>query len=208
MPLETFFPAQDANPPPPATLSFLEEADSRCDAFFDSGVRKKIPRFIPADYNRIFQAINAVKASDSLLGNRFCEWGSGLGTATCLASLMGFNALGIEIEPELVLRARRLASEFNLPASFLQTSFLIEGYDFLPTQGGYELLRPSGNPALGVSYPDSDWELEEIDLFYVYPWPEEQEATLKYFECVASEGAIIIAYLGEGEPSIYRKIID
>ncbi len=67
-------------------------------------------------------------------GNRFCEWGSGLGTATCLASLMGFNAMGIEIEPELVLRARRLASEFNLPASFLQTSFLIEGYDFLPTQ--------------------------------------------------------------------------
>ena len=208
MPLENFCPAHNANPPPTAILSFLEEADSRCDAFFDSGVRKKIPRFIPADYNRIFQAINAVKSSDALLGNRFCEWGSGLGTATCLASLMGLDAMGIEIVPELVSRARELARLFRLPASFLETSFLVEGYDFLSTQGGFELLRPSGNPVMGVSYPGSEWELEEIDLFYVYPWPEEQEATLEYFECVASEGAIIIAYLGEGEPSIYRKILD
>ena len=67
MPLENFCPAHNANPPPTAILSFLEEADSRCDAFFDSGVRKKIPRFIPADYNRIFQAINAVKSSDALI---------------------------------------------------------------------------------------------------------------------------------------------
>ena len=208
MPLEAFFFAYNANPPPTIILSFLEEAESRCDAFFDSEVRKKIPRFIPADYTRIFQAINAVKSSDALLGDRFCEWGSGLGTATCLASLMGLNAIGIEIESELVSRARKLANFFGLPASFLQTNFLLEGYDFLPTQGGFELLRPSGNSVLGVSYPGSEWELEEIDLFYVYPWPEEQEATLKYFECVASEGAIIIAYLGEGEPSIYRKILD
>ncbi len=208
MPLETLSPTLNPSPPPPTILSFLEEADSRCDVFFDSGVRKKIPRFIPADYSRIFQAINAVKLSDSLLGNRFCEWGSGLGTATCLASLMGFNAIGIEIESELVLRARKLARDFNLPTSFLQSSFLIEGYDFLPTQGGFELLRPSGDPALGLSYPDSDWELEEIDLFYVYPWPEEQEATVNYFESVASEGAVLIAYFGDGEPSIYRKTLD
>ena len=40
---------------------------------------------------------------------------------------------------------------------------------------------------------------------YVYPWPEEQESTLALFDAVATEGAYLICYYGEGETCVYRK---
>ena len=47
--------------------------------------------------------------------------------------------------------------------------------------------------------------LDEIDVFFVYPWPGEQEMMLKLFQSVASEDAILIAYYGDHEICIYRK---
>ena len=50
-----------------------------------------------------------------------------------------------------------------------------------------------------------DIGLDEIDVFFVYPWPGEQEMMLKLFDSVASEDAILIAYYGDQEICIYRK---
>lgn len=153
----------------------------------------------------VYQAIKGMQNNGALLGNRFCEWGSGLGTATCLAALLGFDAYGIEIEGELVKRARSLAKDQGIDATFLESSFLPEGFDFLYTQGGRELLKPRRTHQAGYSYEDTEWDLEEVDLFYVYPWPEEQESTLALFEAVASAGAYLICYYGEGEACVYYK---
>lgn len=133
---------------------------------------------------------------------------SDLGTATCLASLHGFDACGIEIEPELVKRAKQLAKDFELNPTFLKTSFLPEGFDFLKTQGGRELSKPSGLLRTNASYPDTDWGLEDIDVFYTYPWPAEQESTLELFETIAADGAYLICYYGDGEICIYKKVLD
>lgn len=190
---------------PPQVQNLLAEADLFCDQFFDTGCNRTIPRFIPANYGLVYSALAELKASASLLGLRFCEWGSGLGTATCLASQLGFDAYGIEIESELITRARSFASRSNLPATFLETSFLPEGFDFLSTQGGMELLAPPQRTASSPSYLEQDWALDEIDLFYAYPWPDEQEATLELFRTVACEDAYLLCYYGDNEICAYRK---
>ncbi len=193
-------------PLPEDIRSFLAAADERCDEFFNTGANKKLPRFIPADYELVYRGIAELQQNHELLGNRFCEWGSGLGTATCLASLLGFEAYGIEIEAELVKRARALAAAHDLPAQFLETSFLPEGFDFLHTQGARQLLKPKNADHGGFSYEDLEWEIEEVDLFYVYPWPEEQESNLELFKAVAAEGAYMLCYYGEGDLCVYQKV--
>lgn len=190
---------------PNRIANFLAAADQLCDEFFDTGANKTMPRFLPADYASVYQAIKGLQTHGALLGNRFCEWGSGLGTATCLAALAGFEAHGIEIEEGLVERAKELAKVHGIDATFIESSFLPEGFDFLHTQGGRELLKPRRTHCASYSYEDMDWELEEVDLFYVYPWPEEQESTLALFDAVATEGAYLICYYGEGETCVYRK---
>jgi len=185
---------------------FLAQADQRCDEFFDTGANKTLPRFLPANYHLVALALEELKREHPLLGLRFCEWGSGLGTATCLAAKLGFDAWGVEIEGELVKRARALATAAKLPATFLETSLLPDGFDFLQTQGGMELLSPQSSATGELSYPESDWTLDEVDLFYSYPWPEEQEATLALFEKVACAGAYLLCYFGDDELCAYAKL--
>lgn len=208
MPLEELQIELSTGPLPDDIAHFLAVADKHCDAIFESGANKKMPAFVPADYERIYRAIDAVQREGSILGNRFVEWGSGLGTATCLAALLGFEAIGIEIQAELVKRAKVLADEFDLSPEFLEMSYLPEGYDFQNTQGARELSMPSRARRHGAMYEDVEWELEEVDLFYIYPWPGEQEAALQLFDAVASDGAYLICYYGEGEVCIYTKYLE
>ncbi|MBK1877517.1 hypothetical protein [Pelagicoccus mobilis] len=190
----------------PATVQdFLTEADRRCDQFFDTGANQTIPRFLPANYHLIYKALSELKEGFPILGNRFCEWGSGLGTASCLAAILGYESCGVEIEVELVERSRKFAHDQNLTVTFLHESLLPEGYDFLKTQGGMELLTPPRANQSSAFYPGVDWSLDEIDLFYAYPWPEEQEATLALFEAVACDGAYLLCYYGDDEICAYRK---
>ena len=51
-----------------------------------------------------------------------------------------------------------------------------------------------------------DCELADIDVFFVYPWPMEQEFMLQLFEAVAVEGAILLSYHKDGEVVANRKV--
>jgi hypothetical protein len=51
-------------------------------------------------------------------------------------------------------------------------------------------------------------EIAAIDLFFVYPWPEEQELMQTLFDAVAVEGAILLAYYSDREICVYRKVRD
>ncbi|MDQ8200876.1 hypothetical protein QEH56_22100 [Pelagicoccus enzymogenes] len=190
----------------PKVRSFLEAADLFCNDFFDTGANKRIPRFLPADYELVCRGLKTLKDGELLLGNRFCEWGSGLGIATCLASLSGYEAHGIEIEPELVKRSRTLAAQQQVPALFLESSFLPKGFDFLQTQGGRELMTPANARSESFAYEDCDWQLDDIDLFYAYPWPEEQQSHLDLFESVAADGAYLLCYFGDNDLCAYQKV--
>lgn len=190
---------------------FLADAEKRIEALFASGSRRRLPRFVPADARAVHAALAHITRLDLPVGRVFCEWGSGLGVATCLAAMLGYEAYGIEIEPELSALASGLAADHGIAAHILTESYFPEGYESYAGTGTTELLTPAmeagGNHRLqaGIRYPGMDFDTDEIDVFYVYPWPSEQEMMLELFDEVASDGAILLAYHGDGEVAGYKK---
>lgn len=212
----------DAHPqqPAPARVTrFMREAERRIDALFASGRNRRLPRFIPADAGAVYAALEHITREDLPVGRVFCEWGSGFGVATCLASLLGYNAWGIEIEQELVEHARALISDQDIAAHILNLSYLPEGFEAYAGSGATELLTPEMQAHAGtprdnrLAQPPARYEgmpcdTDEIDVFYVYPWPGEQEMMLELFDHLATDGAILLCYLGDGEMAGYQQIGD
>lgn len=102
--------------------------------------------------------------------SRFLEWGSGLGVVTQMASRLGYQAYGIEAEPQLVELARDLAGEFDSRAEFVTGSFVPDHFQWRP-ELGHEAERTLMD--LPDAYGDLGMELDDFDLVYVYPWPSE-----------------------------------
>ena len=110
MPLaEVPYPEDDA-PLPPDVRRFLRDADRRIEDFLYSA---RVPAFVPSDYPSAYRILKALNDHPVARGNRFCEWGSGYGVVTCLAAMLGFEAVGIEIDAGLVDCARRLAEAYT-----------------------------------------------------------------------------------------------
>ena len=66
--------------------------------------------FVPCNYEMLWDVL------DGQSRGTFCEFGSGFGIATGLAELLGFDALGIELSPELVAASRDLLASQGLKA--------------------------------------------------------------------------------------------
>jgi len=73
--------------------------------------------FVPCDELALWRTL------DALPRGRFCEWGSGFGIGCGLASLLGFEALGIEIDAPLAEASRTLLTDFNLPVTIETGSY-------------------------------------------------------------------------------------
>ena len=86
------------SPIPPNVRRLLDEADSRIDDFLHHRRGPLIENFVASDFRSVFSAIRWIVNSQLNAGHMFCEWGSGFGVVTMLASLEGFNAVGVEVE--------------------------------------------------------------------------------------------------------------
>ena len=109
----------------PATASQLIQACTQ--ASDEIGGRASgqgnIPQFVPADGRVSWNVLNSV-VQHAFADRKpvFCEWGSGLGLVTMLASLIGMSATGIEIEEELVDLSLGLSRQYAIPATFINAS--------------------------------------------------------------------------------------
>ena len=110
----------------PKVSELLDETARRIDVFTKAQY-PPIDNFVVCDGQLVHAAIAWMIEESLLTGNRFCEWGSGFGLATLLASLHGLDACGIEVEQVLVDHARQLAEDFSIDAEFVQGSFIPEG---------------------------------------------------------------------------------
>lgn len=194
---------------PDEVTAMLTEAEQRCDAFFEAGLDRRYPRYLPSNPEKVFAAIATLKESGILRGDVFCEWGSGFGIATCIASLIGFEAYGIEIEDGLVKLSTELARDLSIPAEYLCTSYLPEGYEECEGIGGKDLLPPqattSGGAIIDTTPLYDGLDPGEVDLFFVYPWPGQEEFMMDLFDEVASEDAILLIYQADGETTVHRQ---
>jgi len=192
--------------------ALLAEGARRCDGFFEAGLGRRYPRYLPSNPAIIYAAIVSLKKAGYLRGATFCEWGCGFGIATCMASLLGFEAYGIEIETEIAEFAVQLASDQNIPVEILCTSYLPEGYEECEGIGGKDLLPPEATTSGGVAIDTTPiydgLDPDEVDLFFVYPWPGQEGLMMDLFKAVASEDAILLIAHGEREITAYRRTID
>ena len=194
---------------PDKVITMLAEAEQRCDAFFEAGLDRRYPRYLPSNPEKVFAAITTLKESGLLRGDVFCEWGSGFGIATCMASLIGFKSYGIEIEDGLVKLSTQLARDLSIPAEYLCTSYLPEGYEECEGIGGKDLLPPqattSGGAIIDTTPLYDGLDPGEVDLFFVYPWPGQEEFMMDLFDEIASEDAILLIYQADGETTVHRQ---
>lgn len=181
--------------------------------FFADNDDHQAPGFVPSVPEVVLAALEEV-TKQSLPPNRiFCEWGSGFGTAVCMASLLGYQAYGIEIEEELVRLSRAVARRLKIPVEIICTSMFPEGYGSHSGVGASGLVTPkspvrsdNGEDRKPLRYAGMDIDIAEIGLFFAYPWPEERELIQELFDSVAAEGAILIAYYTDKNVCVFRKV--
>ncbi|MDA9830271.1 hypothetical protein N9C66_02930 [Akkermansiaceae bacterium] len=212
MPLEQLSFSPKPGQIPAGVTAMIAEAGQRCDAFFDAGLDRRYPRYLPSNPEKVYAAIATLKDSGLLRGNVFCEWGSGFGIATCMASLIGFEAFGIEVEDGLVELSTQLAQDLNIPVEILCTSYLPEGYEECEGIGGKDLLPPrattSGGANIDITPVYDGLDPDDVDLFFVYPWPGQEEFMMDLFDEVASEDAILLIYHADASTTTYRRSFD
>ena len=192
---------------PEPFASLIQDADDRWDKFWAQKLNKRYPRYVASEPTQVYAALKYVRDEGLALGERFIEWGSGFGVATCLAAQLGFQATGIELEGGLVEIAESLAETHQTGAEFITTTYIPEGYISYDHVPGSDIVpdKSFGHQVGPPCYDGMDIGLDEIDVFFVYPWPGEQEMMLKLFQFVASIDAILITYYGDREICIYRK---
>jgi hypothetical protein len=143
--------------------------------------------YVSADYVAVYQSLLKLQGRAST----FLEWGSGLGVVTIMAAQMGFDAYGIEIEPELIDHSRMLAERFHSTAQFACGSFIPDEYEE-ECSSGEEFQRTICDSA--DAYSDLDRELRDFDLVYAYPWPEEHLVFRSIVRRFGSPTAVLVCF--------------
>ncbi len=209
MPLQDVDVTIDDNSLPDDVETLIRVADSRVTRFLENENLSQASGFVPSDPALVFRTLRGLDEGNFLKGNSFCEWGSGFGTATCVAANLGLEAFGIEIEPELVNAARTLANDFALPAEFVQGSFVpsprrgISEEAFEDNIGRYPWLRNDADDA----YQKLGRQLDSFDVVFVYPWPGEEYFVEQLFNTSAAQDAVLLIYSDCSSLRVRRKKI-
>ncbi|QDU72862.1 class I SAM-dependent methyltransferase [Mucisphaera calidilacus] len=181
----------------------LEDADRRIERWVHDRRDTPIPGFVPADYPLVFQALLAIDQLGLATGQHFLEWGSGFGIITAMASVIGFEAFGIEVEHDLVDQAEHLLDDHDIHARFARGSYLPpdadQNQDLVRDYSWLETDRPDGYDELGL-------EIDDFDLIYVYPWPGEEPVAEACFEQYASFGSLLLSYRTDDRLWLHRKV--
>lgn len=162
--------------------------------------------FVPSDYTAVYRCLKAIYDSNLLCGDRFCEWGSGIGVVASMAAMIGYEAYGIEYNHELCSVAEELCEELEIAATLVNGSFVPSGVEDLID---HAFTANEGDVALHMeadhAYDEIDLEVNDFDMIFVYPWPNDVELTHRIFERCAAQGALLLAYYEHNSISLFRK---
>ena len=187
---------------PANVAALLADAQQRIDAL-DNTTRIEIPAFVPSNFELAYRALAEVNAANLATGRRFIEWGSGIGVVACLASCVGFDAVGIEIEPKLVGIARELAVEHGIAVQFACGSFIPDGVvPRVDWVDGVAWLTTTGHDG----HEELELEPDDFDVVFAYPWPGEEQVIFDLFADTAAVGSLLLTYHGLDGVRLQRKV--
>lgn len=194
--------ALSQEPIPPNVARLLADAQRRIAAIEDES-RASIPAFVPSDFELVYRALLAIKTARLATGHRFIEWGSGIGVVTCMAVWVGFDAVGIEIEPKLVDIAEELAERHGVETQFARGSFVPRGaephVDWTGDVTWLSTIGPDG-------YDELELDPDDFDVVFAYPWPGEEQVVFDLFADCAAVGTLLLTYHGQDGLRLQRKI--
>ena len=154
--------------------------------------------FLPADYRGAHDQLARLRPR----ADSFVELGSGVGVHTIIASLLGYDAYGIEIEADLVEEAERLGARFGARPTFVEGSFVSPEYredvELLPSDFLTEADGADAWDELGMT-------LADFDVVYVYPWPGEEDWLEEMVRRFATPGTLLLMY-ASGEGYLVREV--
>ncbi len=188
---------------PESIDKFLHEANLRTNDYLNHS-RVRPGSFVPSDFVAAYYALNAVIQQNLAPGRLFCEWGSGFGVVASLASQLGFDACGIEIEETLVDAARDLADAHYLDVEFALGSYIPDGASE-DSGGDHDREGFVWDVDSDDAYDELQIGPDEFDVIFCYPWPSEEEATGRLFDYCAADGALLLTYTQLDDIRIRRK---
>ena len=190
------------DPLPAHVTQLLADAKQRILALEEES-RAAIPAFVPSDFELVYRALIAIQSEHLATGRRLVEWGSGLGVVTCMAVWVGFDAVGIEIEPRLVQLAEKLANDHQVAAQFTYGNFVPHGAQLRADHSADTLWLSSEGPD---GYHELELEPDDFDVVFAYPWPGEEQVIFDLFTDFAAAGALLLTYHGQDGVRLVRKV--
>lgn len=196
----------DLDPLPPLDERLAKVAamaDEEADAFIERHTHDPVPGFVPCDFALTARALTAIKRHSLSTGLELCEWGSGIGGVTIAASILGFDAVGIEINPDLVDTSRALADRcLASNARFVCGSFVPDGADTHIDSVDEIVWLVSGG---ADAHEELGMGIDDFDVIFAYPWPGEEAVLINLFERYSAAGAMLVTYNGVEGMKAYRK---
>lgn len=194
-------PSIDGWPIPEQTEDCIAQALSRIEGFQDRWDRPQIEQFVAADFRHLYQALVWIQQNQPMIGSRFLEWGCGFAVVASIASQLGFDAIGIDSQAELLAEGARTVRDWNVPVELIHGNFLPRGAESLaddPTLPSLGHEVPSAYESLGL-------ELDDFAIVYSYPWPGEDEFHEAVFERFAAVGSLQLMFCGPNDIRLSRK---
>lgn len=192
----------DERPLPAPLAQWLEKARRRTQLYWDQFAQRPLPQYVECDFEWVVRGLEYCRQQNLLVGNMFVEWGCGFGVVTGAASLLGFEAIGIEVEPFLCEEGRILLASQHIKAEIWQGNFL---------PGGSRKLAEDTDPLVALShaatsaYEQNQMGLDDFALIYAYPWPGEEHFLRSVFERYARSKALMLMYRGPYQLELFQK---
>ena len=190
---------------PEDAAAFLVEAERRVDRFLKADATH-VAGFVPSDFASVYRGLRAITENNLVVGDSFCEWGSGFGVVTSLAAMLGYRASGIEIDQRLVEAARTLADDFRLPIELVHGSFIPSGAESIVDEADTDADFYWLVPEVDNAYDELGIDPDGFDLVFAYPWPGGEHVIESLFEQSAADQALLLTYNQHDTLRLLRKV--
>jgi SAM-dependent methyltransferase len=192
----------DSAPLPENVCKLLADADDRLQAYWDQWHKRPIEQYVACDFRDVWHCLKLLSENQMTNGKMFCEWGSGFGIVTALASILGFEAIGIEAESFLVDESKKFLAGQGIAAEIWHGNFLPAGSQRLAKSQSH---HASLFHNVADAYSQHDFQLDDFAVVFAYPWPGEDHFLQEVFRHYAADGALLLMFLGPYQVELHRK---